>query len=202
MKTIKMMKAVCAAAMAGCMAFAMIGCSASSTSESKANAYSTVDGVTTGSNEVKTDDKGSASFKIDGNHVEMTNFAFDADSSLKVQAEIEEEDMVYTQVSVHDGEKVIQNIADGKYHETFTKDNVAKEFNTIYQTVLGADDAPVGDENVTEDEGVYVVQMGLSDGDAVLLAKADSDEFVLIAFTTTEYGTQEIIDAAFDSLKD
>ena len=119
-----------------------------------------------------------------------------------MQAEIEEEDMVYTQVSVHDGEKVIQNIADGKYHETFTKDNVAKEFNTIYQTVLDADDAPVSDENVTEDEGVYVVQIGLSDGDAVLLAKADSEEFVLIAFTTTEYGTQGIIDAAFDSLKD
>ena len=58
-----------------CMVFTMAGC----TRSVSAAAYKTVNGVTEGNYEVSTDDKGSASFDVHDNHVEMTNFSFDAD---------------------------------------------------------------------------------------------------------------------------
>ena len=165
-------------------------------------AFKTVDGVTEGTCTVSTDDKGSAKFSVQGNHVEMTNFAFDADPSLKVMAEIDEdEDLIYAAVLVHDGENIIQNIADGEYPETFTAKNAADQLNVIYQEVLDADDAPLTADDVTVDTGVLVASMELNDGQMFLLAGEGSNQYISIALTGNEYGAQEIVDAAFDALK-
>ena len=184
--------------LAAAMVFTLAGCAVNVS----AAAYKTVNGVTEGSYEVSTTDKGSASFNVEGNHVEMTNFAFDADPSLKVQAEIMEDDLVFTQVVVHDDENVMQNIADGMYPETLTLENAAAEFNTLYQTFLGGSDEPVIDDIVYLDTGVIVAQLDLTDGKLFMLAKNETAQYILVAVTTDEYGTQEILDAAFDALKD
>ena len=191
-------KKMAAVIIAACMAFTMAGCVKSVS----ASAYKTVNGVTEGNYEVSTDDKGSASFDVDGNHVEMTNFSFDADPELKVQAEIHEEDLVFAQVLVHDDESIMQNISDGLYSEVFTQENAAALFNDIYQKTLGGTDEPVTDENVTIDRGVLVTGLNLTDGQMFLMAKEGTNQFISIAATTAEYGSQDIIDAAFDTLKD
>lgn len=46
-----------------------------------------------------------------------------------------------------------------------------------------------------------MAQAELSDGDFILLGKKDSNEFISLAFTTTEYGAQEITNAAFEALE-
>ena len=163
--------------------------------------YTTVNGVTTGSYEVSSE-KGSARFNIQGNQVEMTNFSFEADPSLHVMASIEEEEVVNARITIHDGDSAQQIVADGLYPESFTKENASEFFNRIYQVVLGADDEPISEGDVQADTGVLFVKVDLSDGAILILAREDSDQFIAIAFTTMEYGTQDIVDVAFDALKD
>ena len=194
----KMVKKTVALFLAAGLLATLTACTASSSSSTES--YKTVNGVTEGKASSSTSDKGSAGFEVSGNHVQMTNFAFDADESLFVQAEIVEEDLVFTRVLVHDGEDTIQHIADGHYPETFTPENAADSMNAIYQIVLGADDAPVTDDYITEDSGVLYTIMDLSDGQVALLLKEGSDEYVLAAVTTMDFGSQDIIDAAFAAL--
>ena len=191
-------KKMMAVLLPACIVFTMAGC----TRSVSAAAYKTVNGVTEGNYEVSTDDKGSASFDVHDNHVEMTNFSFDADPSLKVEAEIEEEDLVYTQVLVHDGESIMQNVADGLYPEVFEQEGAADQFNTIYQIVLGGSDEPFTEDIISLESGVLVGALNLTDGQMFLLAKEGTNQFISVAATTAEYGSQDIIDAAFDSLKD
>ena len=191
-------KKILAVILPACMVFTMAGC----TKSVSAAVYKTVNGVTEGNYEVTTDDKGSAAFDVHDNHVEMTNFAFDADPSLKVQAEIEEEDLVYTEVTIHDGENVMQIVADGLYPEVFEQESAPEQFNTIYQTVFGASDEPVTDEIISVDRGVLIAGLSLSDGEMFLLAKEGTGQFISVAVTTGDYGSQDILDAAFDALKD
>lgn len=133
--------------------------------------------------------------------MEMTNFAFDADEALLVEAEINEEDLVYTHVYVHDEEyNIMQNIADGHYPEVFTEDNAAEALNTIYKTVFGATDEPVTNEILSIDTGVIIAQLYLTDGQMFMFAKEGTDQYEVVAVTTEEYGSQDIINAAFDSL--
>ena len=194
MRKDRAMKKMAAVALAASMVFTM----AESVS---ASAYKTVNGVTEGDYEVSTDDIGSASFNVEGNHVEMTNFAFDADEALLVEAEINEEDLVYTHVYVHDEEyNIMQNIADGHYPEVFTEDNAAEALNTIYKTVFGATDEPVTNEILSIDTGVIIAQLYLTDGQMFMFAKEGTDQYEVVAVTTEEYGSQDIINAAFDSL--
>lgn len=194
MRKDRAMKKMAAVALAASMVFTM----AESVS---ASAYKTVNGVTEGDYEVSTDDIGSASFNVEGNHVEMTNFAFDADEALLVEAEINEEDLVYTHVYVHDEEyNIMQNIADGHYPEVFTEDNAAVALNTIYKTVFGATDEPVTNEILSIDTGVIIAQLYLTDGQMFMFAKEGTDQYEVVAVTTEEYGSQDIINAAFDSL--
>ena len=189
-------------ALIAAMVFTVAGCARNVKAESYS--YSTVNGVTEGNNKVSTDDKGSASFDVKGNHVDMTNFSFDADESLLVEAEILEEDLVYTRVYVHDEgyANIMQSIADGHYPEIFTQDNAAEEFNTLYQTVFGAGDAPVTAEGLLIDRGVIYTKLTLQDGLMFLFAKENSDEYALVAITTDEYGSLDIVNAAFDALND
>ena len=194
MRKDRAMKKMAAVALAASMVFTM----AESVS---ASAYKTVNGVTEGDYQVSTDDIGSASFNVEGNHVEMTNFAFDADEALLVEAEINEEDLVYTHVYVHDEEyNIMQNIADGHYPEVFTEDNAAEALNTIYKTVFGATDEPVTNEILSIDTGVIIAQLYLTDGQMFMFAKEGTDQYEVVAVTTEEYGSQDIINAAFDSL--
>lgn len=188
------------AAMAICLVATMAGCTSSV--ETSTEAYKTVNGVTEGKASKTTDDNGSASFEVKENHVQLTNFAFDADPSLKVMAELSEEGMVFARAVVHDGENTIQNVADGHYKETFSQETAASQLNDIYQAVFAADDEPVTDDVITMDTGVFVGVMDLSDGQLVMLAKDGADAFVTIAVTTMDYGSQDIVDAAFDALKD
>ena len=198
MKRNDVVKGMTVLTLAAALAFTMAGCVKSVS----ASAFKTVNGVTEGNYEVSTDDKGSASFNIEGNHVEMTNFTFDADAALKVEADILEDELVYTQVLVHDDEQIMQNIADGHYREALTQENAAKEFNTLYQTVFDASDEPVIDDIIDLNQGVLVAQLQLTDAQLFMLAKDGTDQFIMVAATTEEYGSQEIIDAAFDALKD
>ncbi len=197
MKRNQVMATMAGMALAAVMVFTMAGC----TKTVSAAAYKTVNGVTEGNYEVSTDDKGSASFNIEGNHVELTNFTFDADPALKVEAEINEEDIVFTHVYVHDDESVMQNVADGLYREPFTKENAAKEFNTLYKAVFGATDEPVVDENVNLADGLLVTGMNLTDGQLFILAKEGTNQFIMIAATTMEYGSQDLIDTAVAALE-
>lgn len=198
MRRNQVVKKVAAMGLLAGLVLATTGCA----TKVSASAYKTVNGVTEGDYEVSTDDIGSASFNIEGNHVEMTNFTFDADESLMVEAEINEEDVVFTHVYVHDDVDVIQNIADGHYHEVFTQENAATEFNVLYQAIFGATDEPVIDENVHFEQGVLYTGLELTDGQLFILAKNESDEFILVAVTTEEYGSQEIVDLAYDALSE
>ena len=198
MRRKSVLKKVAAISLLTGLVLATTGCA----TKVSASAYKTVNGVTEGNYEVSTNDMGSASFDVKGNHVEMTNFTFDADESLMVEAEINEEDIVFTHVYVHDDVDVMQNIADGHYHAAFTQENAATEFNALYQAVFGASDEPVIDENISFDQGVLYTGLELTDGQLFILAKNESDEFILVAATTAEYGSQEIIDTAFDALSE
>ena len=195
------MKTLTAMALAGTMVLTMAGCAKNVKAET--SGYTTENGVTEGSWEVTTDDKGSASFNVEGNHVEMTNFAFDADDSLMVMAEINEEndeDLVFTHVVVHDGENSAQNIADGHYPEAITQENVATAFNALFRVVLGGTGDPIAAEDVILDRGVLFLKGNLSDGQFFLFAKEGTDQYILVAVTTDEYGSQDIVNGAFDAL--
>ncbi len=183
--------------MAVCLMTVLAGCTKSVETE----AYKTVNGQTEGKASKSSDDNGSASFEVSGNHVQMTNFAFDADPSLKVMASVEEDGLIFTRVVVHDGEDTIQHVADGHYKETFSEETAAAQLNDIYQEVLGADDEPMTNEMLTLDTGVFAGVAELTDGQLVMLAKDGSDQYAVIAVTTMDYGSQDIVDAAFDALK-
>ena len=80
MRRNQVVKKVAAMSLLAGLVLATTGCA----TKVSASAYKTVNGVTEGDYEVSTDDMGSASLNIEGNHVEMTNFTFDADESLMV----------------------------------------------------------------------------------------------------------------------
>ena len=198
MKRNRVLKKTAVMALTASLVFAAAGCIRSVNAET----YKTVKGVTEGNYEVSTEHRGSAGFHVEGNHVDMTNFSFDADPGLKVEAYINETDLVYTQVLIRDDENIIQNIADGHYPEIFTRENAADEFNTIYQQVFGAGDMPVTEKNVLLDRGVMYVKVTLTDGLMFLFAKEETDQYAMVAVTTDEYGSLDIINAAFDALND
>lgn len=204
MKMNCVMKKLAAAGLTASMVFTAAGSAVSVFADTYG--YETVNGVTKGNYEVSTDDKGSASFNVEGNHVDMTNFSFDADEALLVEAEIsdeDEEDLVYTHVYVHDEEyNVMQNLADGHYTEVFTQENAADAFNTLYKTVFKAGDTPIPDDGVELDDGLLHVKLSLSDGVMFILAKEGTDQYAIVALTTDEYGSQEILDTAIYALAD
>ena len=79
---------------------------------------------------------------------------------------------------------------------------LATEFNVLYQAIFGATDEPVIDENVHFEQGVLYTGLELTDGQLFILAKNESDEFILVAVTTEEYGSQEIVDLAYMENRD
>lgn len=199
MKKHSAIKSITAAALATCMII-----SGSVIASAESYSFTTKDGVTEGNYAVETEDKGSASFNIDGNHVETTNLVFDADPELYVMAEIAEDDvdLIFTDVTVHDGDNLIQRVIDGHYPETFTQDTIVDQFNTIYQQTLGGTDTPItGPEFITYDEGVMYVKLSLSDAELFMFAKDNSDQYILIAATTPEYGSDALLNAAFNALE-
>lgn len=194
-------KRIAALALAAGVITGLCGCSSSFESKTETTGFTTVDGKTEGNASKSSDDNGSASFDISGNHVKMTNFEFDADSALKVEGDIEEDDLVYAQVITRDeDDETIQNIADGHYREDFSEDTVAQQLSDIYRTVFDADDDDFGSETVTREDGVLYIDVELTDGELLMMAKDGSDEYVSIAFSTMDYGTQDIVDAAFEAL--
>ena len=193
------MKKLAAMGVAASMVLTVVGSAGSVFAESYG--YETVNGVTEGNYEYSTEDMGSASFNVEGNHVDMTNFSFDADESLLVEAQINEEDLVYTQVYVQDEDfNVMQNLADGHYPEVITQDNAADVLNTVYQTVFGASDAPITTEALDFDNGVMYIRLTLTDGEMFLFAKEGTDQYAVVAVTTDQYGSQDIVYAAFNAL--
>ena len=192
-------KTLAAMALAGTMVLTMAGCATNVKAET--SGYNTTNGVTEGNWEVTTDDMGSASFNVEGNHVEMTNFAFDADESLQVEAEVMEDTLVYTQVYVHDENfDVKQNVADGHYPEIITQDNVVSVFNNLYQTIFGASDEPAAVDNIGLDRGVMILKINLTDGLMFMFAKEGTDQYIMVAVATEEFGSQDVVNAAFDAL--
>ena len=199
MKTKSAMKSITAAALATCMLL-----TGTVIASAESYAYTTKNGVTEGNYAVETDDMGSAYFNVEGNHVETTNFAFDADPDLYVMAEIADDDvdLIFTDVEVHDGEDLIQRVIDGLYPEVFTQDTIVDQFNTIYQLTLGATDIPISDaEQITYNEGVMYVKISLTDAELFMFAKEDTDQYILIAATTPEYGSDALLNTAFNALE-
>ena len=180
----------------------MAGCTTETSTKTETSSFKTVDGQTEGHAEKSTDDQGSASFTVDKNHVELTNLSFDVDPSLKVMAELSEEGLIYASASVNDGDNVYETIADGKYKETITQENAADCFNDIYQAVFGVEDEePFSADGLSVDEGVIVTpEIALTDGSLIMMAKEGSDQYVSLAYTSTDYGIQDIVDTAFEAL--
>ena len=199
MKNKSVMKSITAAALVTCMIL-----SGSVIASAESYGYTTKNGVTEGNYAVETDDRGSAYFDVEGNHVEMTNFEFDADPELFVVAEIpeDESELIFTDVEVHDGENLIQRVIDGHYPEVFTQDTIVDQFNTIYQLTFGATDTPIADESyITYDEGVMYAKLSLTDAELFMFAKEDTDQYILFAATTTEYGSDALLNQAFNALE-
>lgn len=187
--------------MAG-LVIGIIGTLAACSSNTESSLYKTVNGQTEGHAKKSSSGQGSASFNVEKNHVELTNFSFDVDSSLKVMAELSEEGLVYASASVHDGDNVYETIADGKYKETITQENAADCFNDIYHAVFGVENEdPFSADGLSVDEGVIVTpEIALTDGSLIMMAKEGSDQYVSLAYTSTDYGIQDIVDAAFEAL--
>ena len=184
--------AMIAASLAGCNVT-----TSTSGSSSESYAVSTVNGMTQGYQEKETSDKGSASFKVDGYHVDMTNFSFDADESGKVEAEISEDGLVCAKVYVNseDGEPW-QQVVDGHYPETFTQEAIADQMNNIYQNAFNATDAPITEDVVGVNGDVMSVSINLNNGYAIIMTKEGSDEYILFSTTTDEHNTDEILQNA------
>ncbi len=177
------------------------GCTVSvSGPSSETSSVKTVDGMTQGHANKSTSNNGSASFSVKDHHVEMTNFSFDADESGKVQAELNEDGLVYAKVLVHDGNTIWQSVVDGLYTENFTADSAKEQLNTVYQFSTGASDAPISENDIYHENGVMYSYLGLTDGEMIVILKEGTNKYIAIAYTTMEHGTEEILNTAYNSL--
>ena len=177
------------------------GCTVSvSGPSSETSSVKTVDGMTQGHASKSTSDNGSASFSVKDHHIDMTNFSFDADESGKVQAELNEDGLVYAKVLVHDGNMIWQSVVDGLYTENFSADSAKEQLNTIYQLSTGASDTPISENDIYHENGVIYSYLGLTDGEMIVILKEGTNKYITIAYTTMEHGTEEILNSAYNTL--
>lgn len=176
----------------------LAGCDAncSGLSSSKSN-VTTINGNTQGFEEKNTKNKGSAKFNVEGSRVDMTNFSFNADESGKIQATIEDEDLVFARVIVYDGnDDVWQNITDGHYKEPFNEENLTAQLNDLYQKTMQATDAPISKDHITVQGNMSYVPMSISNGSMLMIVKNGTDQFINIAYTTLGHNTEDILERA------
>ena len=184
-----------------CLVGCDINCSGSTGRENSKSKVTTINGMTQGFSEKNTTDKGSAKFNIEDYHVDMTNFSFEADSTGKIEASLNEDNLVFARVTVcsQDGE-TWQNITDGLYTETFAEDKLVSQFNDIYQKTMLATDSPIVEDIVFTEGTAAFAFLYLNDGEMILGAELGTNKYINIAYTSNEHNTDDIVSAMVQAL--
>ena len=195
------------------IAFACIlsGCSASFQGpSSSASKVRTENGETQGYDKKTSKGKGSASFNINGKHVEMTNFSYEAAPDSKVQAAVVESDIIYATSLVYSGEDgeegdVWQAIVDGHYPEKFTPEKIVDQMNDLYRITANVKASPVQESDLHRDGNVIYALLPAeedTDDDCAMLfiTENESDKYAIIEWTDLGHNTEDIVRAAYEAL--
>lgn len=177
------------------------GCSVSvSGPETRTSNTKTVNGETTGHAKLQTANKGCAEFAIDGKHIKMTNFEFDADSDGKVTAEIEEEDLVYSYVSLRsEDDELYLTVCDGLYTEKFSPGKAKEQLNALYQSLTGADDKPISKDDIISDDDTTSALIDTRNGQILFITENGSNKYACISWYESDRHASGVIQAAYDA---
>ncbi len=165
----------------------LVGCEVTvSGPSSELESYKTIDGKTVGYASKTTSDKGSASFNIQDNKIELTNIKFDAVGD--TQCDIVENPLVFTNCRTLDKNGNPIKVIDGEYIENFTLDDSQKQFNSLYQKVFKAKDEPFIDnisnmQDAFNDKGLLGYTLKLNDGVALIMTKLNTNKYVIIGIS-------------------